>query len=56
MTSIAILVNLNGVFKKQVPTVPFLSIKVKHALVMPDQLCTLRSAKNGLCDKKQIIS
>ena len=34
--SIAILVNLNGVFKKQVPTIPFLSIKVKHSLVMPD--------------------
>ena len=46
----------NEVVKKQVPTVPFSSIKVKHALVMPDQLCTLQSAKNGLCDKKQIIS
>ena len=34
--SIAFLVNLNGVFKKQVPTIPFLSVKVKHSLVMPD--------------------
>ena len=34
--SIAFLVNLNGVFKKRVPTIPFLSMKVKHSLVMPD--------------------
>ena len=56
ITSIAILVNLNGVVKKQVPTVPFLSIKVKHALVMPDQLSLCGQQKKYCVIRNKLLA